>query len=135
MVIIAPHPDDEVLGCGGIIIKAVKRGIEVFIIYLSSGDSKQELRETEAVEVCKYFKTKKPFFLKLHKTGFKVSLRNIKKIIGVFQKIQPDVVFINHEQDGDREHQIAYHLTTEAAWRFNMNVDKAQQIKGIFLFS
>lgn len=38
LLIIAPHPDDEVLGCGGLIAEAVARGIPVKIIWLTTGD-------------------------------------------------------------------------------------------------
>lgn len=37
LVIIAPHPDDEVLGCGGLIAKAVAAGQSVKVVILTSG--------------------------------------------------------------------------------------------------
>lgn len=36
-MVVAPHPDDETLGCGGIIIKKVKEGYEVTIIIMTDG--------------------------------------------------------------------------------------------------
>jgi len=36
--IISPHPDDEVLGCGGTIVKKIQEGFNVKIIYLSYGE-------------------------------------------------------------------------------------------------
>ena len=41
LVIVAPHPDDEVLGCGGLIQQAVAVGAEVRVIYLTNGDHNQ----------------------------------------------------------------------------------------------
>jgi LmbE family N-acetylglucosaminyl deacetylase len=41
IMIFAPHPDDEALGCGGIIQEAVKAGADVRIIYLTHGDHNQ----------------------------------------------------------------------------------------------
>ena len=41
IVIVAPHPDDEVLGCGGLIQQAVAAGAEVRVIYLTNGDHNQ----------------------------------------------------------------------------------------------
>jgi LmbE family N-acetylglucosaminyl deacetylase len=38
ILVVAPHPDDEVIGCGGTIIKAVKQGAEVHIMVVSVGD-------------------------------------------------------------------------------------------------
>lgn len=37
ILILAPHPDDEVLGCGGLIAMAVARGVDVHILYLTDG--------------------------------------------------------------------------------------------------
>ena len=39
LVIIAPHPDDETLGCGSLIATAVRRGLSVAIITLTDGDA------------------------------------------------------------------------------------------------
>ena len=41
VLILAPHPDDEVLGCGGIIQQAVARGLPVRIVFLTYGDNNQ----------------------------------------------------------------------------------------------
>lgn len=41
VLVIAPHPDDEVLGCGGIIKKITSDGVEVFVLIISRG--KREL--------------------------------------------------------------------------------------------
>lgn len=38
LLIIAPHPDDEVLGCGGLIATATAQGIPVQVVYLTAGD-------------------------------------------------------------------------------------------------
>lgn len=38
LLIIAPHPDDEVLGCGGLIATAAAMGAPVRVVYLTNGD-------------------------------------------------------------------------------------------------
>ncbi|MCS7208113.1 MAG: PIG-L family deacetylase [Fimbriimonadales bacterium] len=38
LLIVAPHPDDEVLGCGGLIATATAQGIPVRVVYLTAGD-------------------------------------------------------------------------------------------------
>jgi len=38
ILVLAPHPDDEVLGCAGIIQKAKVRGIPVHIVFFTYGD-------------------------------------------------------------------------------------------------
>ena len=39
IVVIAPHPDDETLGCGGLIAHAVRNGTGVAVIALTDGDA------------------------------------------------------------------------------------------------
>jgi LmbE family N-acetylglucosaminyl deacetylase len=41
IVVVAPHPDDEVLGTGGVIQQACAVGAEVHVIYLTNGDHNQ----------------------------------------------------------------------------------------------
>jgi LmbE family N-acetylglucosaminyl deacetylase len=39
ILVIAPHPDDEVLGCGGFISRAKREGAKAFVLYMTVGDS------------------------------------------------------------------------------------------------
>ena len=45
--IIAPHPDDEVLGCGGTIYKLVKSGAEVFVAILTNASKTDPVKYTD----------------------------------------------------------------------------------------
>ncbi|MCS6950646.1 MAG: PIG-L family deacetylase [bacterium] len=38
VVVFAPHPDDEVLGCAGVIQQAVQAGAQVWVVYMTNGD-------------------------------------------------------------------------------------------------
>ncbi len=38
ILIVAPHPDDEALGCSGIIQRAAKAGAKLRVVYLTNGD-------------------------------------------------------------------------------------------------
>ncbi len=39
VVVFSPHPDDDILGCGGSLIGHVENGGHVTIVYLTSGDA------------------------------------------------------------------------------------------------
>jgi LmbE family N-acetylglucosaminyl deacetylase len=41
ILILAPHPDDETLGCAGIIQEAIKQGADIRVVYLTNGDHNQ----------------------------------------------------------------------------------------------
>lgn len=61
LVVVAPHPDDESLGCGGLIVQALKQGRAVRVVIVSDGcgshpnskayphDRLRSLREAETV--------------------------------------------------------------------------------------
>jgi LmbE family N-acetylglucosaminyl deacetylase len=38
---LAPHPDDEIIACAGVIQEAIAQGAQVHIVYLTNGDSNQ----------------------------------------------------------------------------------------------
>ncbi len=38
IVVFAPHPDDEVIGCAGIMMQALARGVRVKVVLITSGD-------------------------------------------------------------------------------------------------
>lgn len=44
VLVVAAHPDDEVLGCGATIIKYVKRGFEVHVVILAEGITSRDLQ-------------------------------------------------------------------------------------------
>ena len=39
ILVIAAHPDDEILGCGGMILKALKLKSKIFVLFLGEGVS------------------------------------------------------------------------------------------------
>ncbi len=41
ILILAPHPDDETIACGGIIQKAVAMGLPVRVVFLTNGDNNE----------------------------------------------------------------------------------------------
>jgi len=41
ILILAPHPDDEIIGCAGVIQRALSQGAQVKIVYLTNGEHNQ----------------------------------------------------------------------------------------------
>ncbi|MBW1650868.1 MAG: PIG-L family deacetylase, partial [Deltaproteobacteria bacterium] len=69
-LIIAAHPDDEVLGCGGTIARHISEGDNVAVLFLSDGVSSREKpnqsieeRNKSAFEACKILGADTPLFL------------------------------------------------------------------------
>lgn len=114
ILIIAPHPDDEILGCGGTIIRSIKEGHEVYVCIVTKGclplfdvESVNIVRK-ECIECHKKIGIKDTFFLdypasmleEIHRFELNASILNIIK------KVQPDEIFIPHYGDMQKDHQI-----------------------------
>jgi LmbE family N-acetylglucosaminyl deacetylase len=55
VLVVAPHPDDEVIGTGGTVIKAIAENSKVHVIYLTSGSAEDSaVREGEAAVVARH---------------------------------------------------------------------------------
>ena len=43
-LIISAHPDDEIIGMGGTLIKKIKNKEEIYILYVSDGESSRDYK-------------------------------------------------------------------------------------------
>ena len=48
VLVVAAHPDDEVLGCGGTIARLVEEGHDVYIGILGEGSTSREVKRENA---------------------------------------------------------------------------------------
>lgn len=128
-LIVAPHADDESLGCGGVISLLRKFGQKVYILLLSDGtlshpnsreypaDKLRDLREKEllaAAEIlgvpaeniifCRYPDRNVP---SVNHEGFENAVRSISKLMAV---IQPQSIFVPWRRDPHPDHQAAFQL-------------------------
>jgi N-acetylglucosamine malate deacetylase 1 len=122
ILIIAAHPDDEILGCGGTIIK-LKKSHKIQVVFLTNGISartknKKSLikRKSECLKLFKYLKIEKPIFLNFADNQLdKIPLLKIvKKIEKIIKKFNPMTVFTHYENCLNIDHQIAYKATITA---------------------
>lgn len=114
VLVIAPHPDDEILGCGGTMIKHIETGDEVFVCIATKGclplfspESVEKVRN-EAKRCHKLIGVKKTFFLDFPAAMMeKVERYEMNgKVLDVIREVQPDIVFIPHWGDMQKDHQM-----------------------------
>ena len=43
ILVVAAHPDDEILGCGGTLLDFCKKGYKVQVIFLGDGESSRKI--------------------------------------------------------------------------------------------
>lgn len=115
-LVIAPHPDDEVLGCGGTIARHVREGAEVYLCIVTKayppewteGDIKE--RREEVLTVNRILGIKKTYFLDL--PAVKLDTLPQKElneaIVQVVNEVQPEIVYIPHGGDVNRDHRLVF---------------------------
>lgn len=124
VLVIAAHPDDEVLGVGGTIAKLASQSVECHLLIVTDGSSSQyrdsdhlheiieaKKKETQACADSLGFKSIHYGGLpdmKLDKTPHIVINQVIEKVI---DEVQPDTVFTHFWGDVNRDHQEVYKST------------------------
>lgn len=128
ILVVAPHHDDEAIGCGGTIFKHYKKGDKVWVVYITAGwsglpeiKSKQKaikIREKEARNACKVMGVQKAiFFLREDDRNiYNKKTKIIEKLIKVIRDIEPNLIYAPHSEEKDVEHKIVYEAVKEAAW-------------------
>ena len=114
ILVIAPHPDDEILGVGGTIAKRVNAGDEVYVCVVTKGqevmfekDFIEQVRE-ECREADRKIGVKETIFLDFPAVMLEAVPRYKfnGKISEVVQNINPDEVYIPHRGDMQIDHQM-----------------------------
>ena len=135
ILIIAAHPDDEVIGCGGTILKAFKSGCSVSVIFLGEGVSTryagnelskksleaQRIRQKESINSLKILRIKDYEFGSLLCTRFDTyPLVEIVRIIEKkIKKLKPNIIFTNNPDELNIDHTVTYNATEIATRPFN----------------
>jgi N-acetylglucosamine malate deacetylase 1 len=122
VLVVAPHPDDEVLGCGGVIARHVARGDDVYVVIVSRGapdvfpPELVEQARQEAAGANKVLGTRRTFFLDFPAPRLDIvpasSLANaLKELV---MQVQPAIVYLPHHGDLHSDHKAVYWATLVA---------------------
>lgn len=114
VLVIAPHPDDEIIGVGGTIAKRAKDGDEVYVCVVTKGKSPLfndefiEQGRKECRKADKKIGVKETIFLDFPAVMLETVPRYEfnGKISEVVNSIKPDEVYIPHRGDMQIDHQM-----------------------------
>ena len=117
ILVVAAHPDDEVLGCGGYIANQVRSGDEVFVTFLSDGVTSRrgnlglqeiESRRNAARLASKVLGASDVSFGDFPDNKLDASplLEVIKSIEAVVERVRPQIVLTHFGGDLNIDHRI-----------------------------
>ena len=140
-IIVAPHPDDESLGCGGTIALLRSAGIPVTVIFVTDGsmshpsskkypaDRLVRLREGEALNAvqvlgveasCIRFMLLKDAAVPMHNE--RVFDKSVARMREEIEALQPDVLFAPWRRDPHKDHQATAAIIKEALAGYSLPV-------------
>lgn len=128
-MVIAPHPDDEVIGCGGTVCRHIAAGDQVSVVYLTRGESsrgypwlspaeKQAKRMQEAMSSCAILGVRDTVFLNgadgnLSDPTIMSDLQ--REALQAISVRTPKVIYVPHADDNHPDHVAAYRMVRELA--------------------
>ena len=117
VLIVAAHPDDEVLGCGGTIAKHINKGDKVHVVFMTNGvgsrnTSSKEIQERQqaaknAANILGVSSTQQ-FDFPDNKMDTVALLDVVQLIEEVIGKLQPEIIYTHHAGDLNIDHQITH---------------------------
>lgn len=117
VLVIAPHPDDESLGCGGTLLKHINNGDTVHWLIITSmseayGYTLPQVvkRNKEIEEVSTLFSMTSTTQLNFPPAGLDniETSKLISEISSVIQKIKPNTVYLPFRYDVHSDHKVAF---------------------------
>jgi LmbE family N-acetylglucosaminyl deacetylase len=140
ILIISPHADDEILGCGGFISKYSKKNFFINVLILTNANkgapeiySPQDIKQirNESNMANKFIGTKKLFFENL--PALNLSNYPIYKITNIINKyvksINPEIVLVPSANDIHDDHKIIFR-----AAKVSMRPNKKSNLKKILSY-
>lgn len=119
VLVLAPHMDDETIGCGGAILQHVQAGARIDVVFvtdgamgfelgarqLSSHAERVELRRSEARAACDLLGVHERHFLDLPDGRSQADASAVSALFDIVAQARPDVVYLPFLTDSHHDHQ------------------------------
>ena len=123
ILVIAPHPDDEIISCGGTIMKYQKLGSEIIIVVATAGiggyaqaSQKETVLERRHEELAKIRKILNCTIIELNYEDLMVTREKVATMTNLIREQQPQVILIPHFSDFHRVHRHLSYICREAIY-------------------
>jgi LmbE family N-acetylglucosaminyl deacetylase len=127
VIIVAPHPDDETLGCGGTILKHKAIGDEVYWLIMTNvsaengyGKTQVKIRQQEVEIVTQKYGFEKVFKMNFPTTKLDVIPREqlVKTVSTIIHEVKPNIVYLPNRNDVHSDHKVTFDTAISATKAF-----------------
>ncbi len=130
---IAPHPDDEILGPGGTLIKSIRNGARVTCFYLTNGRASDEMEMIKQSSSVAKRIGYEVYRFGYHSGRIPMNERIIGELARRIEEIHPDTIFLPIFLDDHDDHRRASHLVFETYSKdFIQNMDSEIWAYGVY---
>ena len=110
LMVVAPHEDDEIIGPGGTLLKSIRGGAQVRVVYLTHAD---ELRRQETLAVARRIGYEVEF-LDYPANAIPVSSESARRFADCLARSAPAALMLPFLCDDHPDHQVASRLLYES---------------------
>jgi LmbE family N-acetylglucosaminyl deacetylase len=124
VVVFAPHPDDELIGCGGSLLKRIAAGHSVTVVYMTSGEGAAPAaqREKEAAQSCHFLGIEIYHFLR-EPDGFLTRTPQVTEAVrAILTEEQPHTVYVPHQHEKNSDHAATHSIVHSCLLQINATV-------------
>lgn len=126
ILVIAPHADDEIIGCGATMAQAIERGIKVYVLIATNAHvgapdlytkERMERVRREALDAHAFLGVEETFFMEFPAPSlnnypeYLISLQMVE----IIKKIKPKILYLPFPGDMHQDHKAIYRASLVAA--------------------
>lgn len=120
ILVVAAHPDDEILGCGGTVARLIKEGFTAYTLILGEGIASRDgiknkqreisLLKKHALSANGVIGVKEVFIYNFPDNKFDTRpLLDIVKVVeNIKTKTRPDIIFTHYDRDLNVDHSVTF---------------------------
>ncbi len=116
-LVVAPHPDDEILGCGGVVIAHREQGVDVHIAMMTDGGLGNPdgeggpeyvaLRKQETMRALELLGGAEHHFLDYQDAGLRDTWKPVEDLVALMDRVRPRTVLVPSPYEVHPDHRAA----------------------------
>jgi N-acetylglucosamine malate deacetylase 1 len=136
IMVLAPHPDDETIGCGGALCLHARAGDQVLVVCLTSGElglkhlpaeEARRRREREAEAAGRILGVREWIFLRHPDWSVTSHARKIEaELTPILRRVQPGKVYLPHPADQHPDHGVVFEILDRALGQSGLSLPEVR---------